>query len=262
MPKTKTNYQNTCIYMLKCCNDTCDDIYVGSTTNFTKRKYAHKSSCNNPNSKNHNRKKYQIIRENGGWDEWKMIEIEKYPCNDKRDAERREEYWRLKYKANMNTFRCWTDGKCNIVDCDNKSVKGGVCVRHGAEHKRCSVQDCNNKSQKGGVCVKHGAKMKRCFVHECDNVSVKDGVCVKHGAVRKRCSVQDCNNLPRKGGLCTKHGAVRKRCSIQDCNNQSVKGRLCIKHQQPIKCSCGKLVKPSNMNRHIKTKYHIEHAPE
>jgi hypothetical protein len=30
------------------------------------------------------------MRYNGGWDMFRMIEVEKYPCKDKREAEKRE----------------------------------------------------------------------------------------------------------------------------------------------------------------------------
>ena len=36
--------------------------------------------------------KHQHIHDNGGWDGWNMIKIEKHPCNDKRDAEARGSY--------------------------------------------------------------------------------------------------------------------------------------------------------------------------
>jgi len=45
-----------------------------------------------------------MIRENGGWDMFKMIEVEKYQCNDKREAERRENEVMKELKANMNTY--------------------------------------------------------------------------------------------------------------------------------------------------------------
>ncbi len=67
MPKNKINYSNTIIYKL-CCNDPeITDIYIGNTTNFTKRKNNHKSCCNNSNDKNHNFYVYQFIRNHGGW---------------------------------------------------------------------------------------------------------------------------------------------------------------------------------------------------
>ena len=108
MPKTNVDYSKTIIYKIVCNDENIDYLYVGSTTDFTKRKYTHKCSCSNINNKNYNEKKYIQIRQNGGWDNFKMIEIEKYPCNDKREAEAREEELRIKLKANMNMRRCYT----------------------------------------------------------------------------------------------------------------------------------------------------------
>ena len=31
-----------------------------------------------------------MIRDNGGWDSFQMLEVEKYSCNDRREAEKRE----------------------------------------------------------------------------------------------------------------------------------------------------------------------------
>ena len=93
MPKVFADYSNTIIYKL-CCNDAnIADIYIGHTTNFIQRKHNHKIVCNNPNSKNHNLVVYQRIRECNGWDNWSMIEIEKYSCNDLNEAFKRERYW-------------------------------------------------------------------------------------------------------------------------------------------------------------------------
>ena len=64
-----------------------DLVYVGSTTNFTKRKHKHKELCLNINHKKHISKVYQMICNNGGWMNWIMIKICDYPCDDKRQAE-------------------------------------------------------------------------------------------------------------------------------------------------------------------------------
>ena len=104
MTRFKTDYSKTIIYKLVKNDDLeNENIYVGSTTDFTSRKYAHKNCCNNENSKQHHLKVYKIIRSNGGWSEWSMIEIEKYPCNDKREAETRERYWYEFYNAKLNS---------------------------------------------------------------------------------------------------------------------------------------------------------------
>ena len=75
MPKEEIDYSNTIIYKIVCKNPNINDVYVGHTTNFIQRKYSHKIACN---SITNNIKIYNIIRENGGWDNWDMIEIAKY----------------------------------------------------------------------------------------------------------------------------------------------------------------------------------------
>jgi len=108
MTRLKTDYSKTIIYKLVK-NDDYENanVYVGSTTDFTSRKSQHKYTCCNQNNKLYNFKVYQNIRENGGWENWNMIEIEKYPCNDKREAEAREEYWRCEFNARLNTNRAF-----------------------------------------------------------------------------------------------------------------------------------------------------------
>ena len=90
------------------CENLPDYSYVGSTRAFDNRKYQHKSSCNNENSKEYNYKLYQIIRENGGWHNWRMVCIHQEECENKRSAEIKEEQLRVELKANMNGQRCYT----------------------------------------------------------------------------------------------------------------------------------------------------------
>lgn len=93
MPKSPIDYSRIVIYNFVCIDPLIVHTYVGSTTNFTQRKNHHRYCCNTENSKEYLIQKYIYIRENGGWNNWKMIEIEKFPCKDKRDAETREQYW-------------------------------------------------------------------------------------------------------------------------------------------------------------------------
>jgi hypothetical protein len=105
MPRTKTDYSNTLIYKIVCKDLDIKDCYIGHTTSFVKRKSAHKSNCNNPNYKHYNLNVYKFLRDNGGWDNWCMIEIKKYPCNDKREAEAEERRCvELEY-ATLNSHR-------------------------------------------------------------------------------------------------------------------------------------------------------------
>ena len=54
MPKQVINYANISIYKIICNDVTVTDCYVGSTSNFTKRKSSHKSMCTNRKNNNYN----------------------------------------------------------------------------------------------------------------------------------------------------------------------------------------------------------------
>jgi len=106
MPKKPTDFSRCVIYKI-ICNDDENFLYVGSTTDFIKRKCQHKSNCNNENDMSKfNLKLYKTIREKGGWDNFIMLEIEKFPeCVDRRDAERREQKWIDELKSNLNMVK-------------------------------------------------------------------------------------------------------------------------------------------------------------
>ena len=106
MPKTAIDYSKCCIYKIEHI-DNESLVYVGHTTNFIKRKIKHKSCCNDDKNKAFNIQLYRMIRENGGWDNFKMIEVEKLNCNDKREAERRENEVMKELKANMNMIKSY-----------------------------------------------------------------------------------------------------------------------------------------------------------
>ena len=75
------NYHNGKIY--KIISNLTDMLYVGSCyTSLSKRLYAHKQKGNNCSSK--------MIIEFG---EYNIILIEDYKCENKRELEKREQYW-------------------------------------------------------------------------------------------------------------------------------------------------------------------------
>jgi hypothetical protein len=114
MPRKPVDYSKTIMYKIVCNDLNIKDVYVGNTTDFRKRKNKHKCDCNNQNSKGYNIKLYQMIRQNGGWDNWSMIEIEKYCCKDSNEATARERYWLETLNANMNTL---IPNRSNIESC-------------------------------------------------------------------------------------------------------------------------------------------------
>jgi len=110
------DYDNTVIYKLQHVDDDTL-LYVGHTTNFTKRKEKHKSNLNNTNNKAFNYKVYQMIRNNGGWDMFRMIEIKQFKCCNKREAEAEEDRVMRELKGTLNTNRAF------LTDQDKKDDK-------------------------------------------------------------------------------------------------------------------------------------------
>ena len=106
MPKKVIN--DYIFYKIVCISDDIDLCYVGSTADFNKRRNTHKNACYNENGKSYNYKIYQIIRENGGWCNFKMVQLGTKEQLTKREAEQVEEEYRQELKANMNSYRCYT----------------------------------------------------------------------------------------------------------------------------------------------------------
>ena len=98
------NYGKSMIYKLVCNDVNISDCYVGSTTNFYRRKQQHKFDCNNENRKIYNQYKYQFIRSNGGFENWSMIIIENYACENKRQLEKRERYFIELLNTTLNSY--------------------------------------------------------------------------------------------------------------------------------------------------------------
>ena len=105
MPRKPTDCSKYVIYKIVCLNADVDYIYVGSTTDFIRRKCSHKSNCNNQKRNSFNYKLYQTIRSNGGWENWKMIKIKDFPCEYKWEATKEEDRIMLELNANLNSNR-------------------------------------------------------------------------------------------------------------------------------------------------------------
>ena len=109
------DYSETCFYKI-CCKDLeIANVYVGHTTNFKCRKSNHMRNCNTETRPHYNQYVYKFIRENGGWNNFDMILIERIRCDDKLDALRKEgEYVellnaRLNCQIPSRTIKQWVE---------------------------------------------------------------------------------------------------------------------------------------------------------
>ena len=70
------DYSKVVIYKIVCKNLDITECYVGHITNITSRKSSHHKRCTDLTRKYSHLKVYQMIRNNGNWENWEMIEIE------------------------------------------------------------------------------------------------------------------------------------------------------------------------------------------
>lgn len=134
MPKETIDYSNTIIYKIYCKDETIKDLYVGHTTNFQQRKYRHKIACNNNKT---DIKIYNVIRENGGWENWDMIEIAQYNCKNSTEARIKEHEHYNVLKASLNSCPPFVDKSkyfcdiCNLQCSDSKKYETHIkCNLH------------------------------------------------------------------------------------------------------------------------------------
>ena len=104
MPKHEIDYSNTIIYKITCNDSIVSDLYVGHTTNFVQRKHAHKQNCINEKSPNYKCKLYEVIRNNGGWINWKMEIINFFNCKNHYEARKKEQEYFLSLNATLNSI--------------------------------------------------------------------------------------------------------------------------------------------------------------
>ena len=162
MPRIPINFENCVIYKIVCNDLNVKELYVGSTTDFPKRKSQHKKSCNNENDKGFNFKLNEMIRQHGGWDNWTMLEIEKYSCVDSNEARTRQRYWLEKLNAELNMInpiRTKEDDRksAKIYRENHKDVVQRRKLKYYEKNKD-KIQEQNSEKHKcvcGGVYTTH-----------------------------------------------------------------------------------------------------------
>ena len=105
MPPKAMDFSKTQIYKIACKDLTVKDIYVGSTTNVVKRRAAHKKDCTNENGKTYNLRVYRFIREHGGFENWDVVVVEQFPCENDEIKRTRERHWCEQLGATLNSIR-------------------------------------------------------------------------------------------------------------------------------------------------------------
>ena len=102
MSKFNWEKQQVIFYKISCRDDNIKSSYIGHTTNFTQRMKDHKKAIDNVNHRNYHLLVYKTIRDNSGWDNWKMQEIHSQICSSRTVARQVEQDFINQLKPDMN----------------------------------------------------------------------------------------------------------------------------------------------------------------
>jgi len=121
--------KNYIMYKIQPKNKDLNFSYIGHTSRFSNRYESHKkNTINTKDRKHYHLTVYQTIRDNGGWNEWEMIEIEKYECSSKLEARMREQELMNLHNSNLNTCKAF------ITEDERKKKKQEITNKYKAEH--------------------------------------------------------------------------------------------------------------------------------
>ena len=247
MPRTATDYSNTIIYKIQSI-DNPELLYVGSTTDFTKRKSAHKSDCNNPNYRCYNLKLYKMIRDNGGWDMFNMVIVKEFPCENKRQAECEEDRCIREMKADLNSQRAFVTPE-DIVEY-NKQYRTEH-KEHLAEKRKQYVQlNKETITEKR----KQYVKLNKETIAEYQlqyRLEHKEELAIKDKQRKER----NKNNIAERGKIyrIEHKDEIAERGKIYRTEH---KDEIAERKKQKITCDCGCVVTKVHLARHKRTKNH------
>jgi len=221
MPKTEIDYSNTIIYKITCKDETNKQVYVGHTTNFVQRKHAHKQSCNNDKASNYKCKLYEVIRANGGWNNWKMEIINFFECKDHYEARQREQEYFISLDATLNSIEPMPKPKvieqndtlvkkeiyvCNI--CDVKCSNNATFEKHNASSKHLKRAEIATGNQKETGLVQKVQQKYSCKL--CDYTTSRSSQYSRHLLTMKHKRIQ----METERGSSETHTDIKLQCTF------------------------------------------------
>lgn len=198
------DYSNTIIYKICCKDPSITDLYVGHTTNFFTRKQSHRNCCNNQKNYSYNSKLYTCIRENGGWENWDIIEIAKHNLNNFEEARMKEQEYYEKLQANLNSCPPYIKPKEIISKQSEKNYD---------KTQKYTCEKCEYSTNIKSSFDKHELTMKHKKINNLENTNILD--IENNNKLKCLCG----NTYNFKQSLCVH----RKNCSLYiNCKNNDI----------------------------------------
>ena len=137
----ETTLKNYTMYKILPKNAALEYCYIGHTNNFAFRKQQHKAPCIDTLHSKAHIKLYETIRNNGGWDEWEMIELEKFNDKTKLEARIREQELIKEHNANLNMLSAY------ITEDERQANKKAITEKFRAENKEYLAEQTKKYKQ-------------------------------------------------------------------------------------------------------------------
>jgi hypothetical protein len=218
-------YNKSTIYKLCCKDANITEIYVGSTTNFRLRKSQHKSACNNENDKRYNTKVYKFIRDNGGFENWDMIEIEKVNATDKKNLEKHERRVIEELKPILNY-----------------QIPGRTKKEYYAENADKFKEYYYDNADK----IKK--RVKEYYAENADKIKEQ----------QKKYNAENVDKIKEYNKVYRAENADKIKEHKKEYYAEN-SDKILIELKQKIDCKCGSSINKSGLLRHAKSKKHIQY---
>jgi hypothetical protein len=167
MLKTSLDYSNTIIYKITCNDTSITDVYVGHTTNFVQRKHAHKNTCINEHSPSYKCKLYEVIRTNGGWNNWKMEIVDFFNCKDLCEAKQKEQEYFVSLHATLNSIEPFPTQKPAII-VEKKEQKDAIGLDAKYYCEKCEYECFKKSSWNQHLLTLKHKSFTECYINDID----------------------------------------------------------------------------------------------
>lgn len=251
------NYSNTIIYKICCKDSNIKDLYVGHTTNFINRLKQHRDACNKDNKL----KLYKTINENGGWNNWDMIELEKYSCSNLSEAKIKEQEYYNKLNATLNSCPPYIDKQnyfcltCNLQLLNEKLYNKHLQTKNHYNklnnisnkeeltiHSKFNCDLCNFNCNKQSDWDRHILRKKHILLLKNNMLTIKKhncNICNKNFSHRQSLSIHKKNCLLNESASEKNIKETNKNCIQQILDYQ----KETLELQKEMFCKIIKLIK-------------------
>jgi hypothetical protein len=257
-----TDYSKTVIYKIQH-NDDDSLLYVGHTTNFTKRKNRHKNNC-----KTHSLQIYKTIRENGGWECFTMIVLKDFPCASKTEACIEEDKVMREMKTSMNKYRAYTTPEEKLEmykECSKayRLINKEQIIEKKKQYHQANKELINQKNKAYRLVNKEQISEKQKEYQQANRERLSEKKKEYQQANRERLSEKK-----KEYHQANKELLSEKKKEYRDKNKELINQKnkayqqanrelISEKAKETIECECGCIIRKSDLARHKKSKKHL-----